>query len=83
MIDRLNELTQFSKYAGKLFLQDVAGDISGRREAENDANASAGKDRDMYCYAPFQAAHIRNSVRCLWYCVTKMTNLPLKDCSKI
>ncbi len=52
MIDKLNELTQFSKYAGKLFLQKVAGDITGRREAENNAEAGVGNDRNMYCYAP-------------------------------
>ena len=52
MIDNMNELTQFSPHAGKLFLQTVAGDISGRREAENNAVAAAGSERSMYCYAP-------------------------------
>lgn len=52
MIDNMNELTQFSPHAGKLFLQAVAGDISGRREAENNAVAAAGTERSMYCYAP-------------------------------
>ena len=52
MIDRMNELTQFSPHAGKLFLQPVAGDISGRREAENNAVAGSGSERSMYCYAP-------------------------------
>ncbi len=52
MIDHMNELTQFSPHAGKLFLQSVAGDISGRREAENNATAAAGSERSMYCYAP-------------------------------
>lgn len=52
MIDNMNELTQFSPHAGRLFLQTVAGDISGRREAENNAVAAAGTERSMYCYAP-------------------------------
>ncbi|HWQ98655.1 MAG TPA: PHB depolymerase family esterase [Clostridia bacterium] len=52
MIDNMNELTQFSPHAGKLFLQAVAGDISGRREAENNAVAGAGTQRSMFCYAP-------------------------------
>lgn len=52
MIDNMNELTQFSPHAGKLFLQAVAGDISGRREAENNAVAAAGTERSMFCYAP-------------------------------
>ena len=52
MIDNMNELTQFSPHAGRLFLQTVAGDISGRREAENNAVAAAGSERSMYCYAP-------------------------------
>jgi len=52
MIDKMNELTQFSPHAGKLCLQSVAGDISGRREAENNAVAAVGSERSMYCYAP-------------------------------
>lgn len=52
MIDRMNELVQHSKHAGKLFLQTVAGDISGRREAENNVKAGVGKERSMYAYAP-------------------------------
>ena len=52
MIDKMNELTQHSKYEGTLFLQKVAGDISGRREAENNAVAGAGQERTMYAYAP-------------------------------
>lgn len=52
MIDNMNELTQFSIHAGDLFLQTVAGDISGRREAENNAVAGVGKTRSMYGYAP-------------------------------
>ena len=52
MIDKMNELVQHSKYEGKLFLQTVAGDISGRREAENNVKAGVGKERSMYAYAP-------------------------------
>ena len=52
MIDKMNELIQHSKYEGKLFLQPVSGDISGRREAENNAEAGAGAERTMYAYAP-------------------------------
>lgn len=52
MIDKMNELVQHSKYEGTLFLQKVAGDISGRREAENNAVAGAGQERTMYAYAP-------------------------------
>ena len=52
MIEKMNELTQHSRYEGTLFLQPVAGDISGRREAENNAEAGKGAGRDMYAYAP-------------------------------
>lgn len=52
MVDKMNELIQHSKYKGTLFLQPVAGDISGRREAENNAVAGAGQERTMYAYAP-------------------------------
>lgn len=52
MVDKMNELIQHSKYEGTLFLQPVAGDISGRREAENNAVAGAGQERTMYAYAP-------------------------------
>lgn len=52
MIDNMNELTQHSKYEGSLFLQQVAGDISARREAENNVSASSGSQRSMYAYAP-------------------------------
>ncbi len=52
MIDKMNELIQHSRYEGTLFLQTVAGDISGRREAENNAVAQAGQERSMYAYAP-------------------------------
>ena len=47
MIDKMNELVQHSKYEGTLFLQKVAGDISGRREAENNAVAGTGQERTM------------------------------------
>lgn len=52
MNDNMNELTQFSPYAGKLWLQKVPGNMSGKREAENNADAGVGIDRDMYAYAP-------------------------------
>ena len=52
MIDGMNERVQHRKYSGKLFLQSVAGDISGRREAENNAEAGAGRERSMYAYVP-------------------------------
>lgn len=52
MVDKMNELIQHSKYEGTLFLQPVAGDISGRREAENNAVAGAGQECTMYAYAP-------------------------------
>lgn len=52
MVDKMNELIQHSKYEGTLFLQPVTGDISGRREAENNAVAGAGQERTMYAYAP-------------------------------
>ena len=52
MIDQMNELVQHSKYEGKLSLQPVSGDISGRREAENNAEAGVGKARTMYAYVP-------------------------------
>ncbi|MBR5065917.1 MAG: hypothetical protein IKX09_06685, partial [Oscillospiraceae bacterium] len=52
MLDRMNELTQHAPHAGTLFLQKVSGDISGRREAENEANAARGSERTMYGYVP-------------------------------
>ena len=52
MLDRMNELTQYAPHAGTLFLQKVSGDISGRREAENEANAARGSERTMYGYVP-------------------------------
>lgn len=52
MTDPMNERIQHSPYEGKLFCQPVAGDISGRREAENDVRAGAGRERTMYAYAP-------------------------------
>lgn len=52
MIDKMNEITQFSPFAGQLCLESVPGEISGRREAENEAYAGIGQPRDMYVYAP-------------------------------
>lgn len=50
MTDSINELVQHSPHEGELFLQPVSDDISGRREAENDAAAGshgAGKRREQ------------------------------------
>lgn len=52
MIDKMNERTQFRKYKGTLFLQEVSGDISGRWEAENAVQAGTGTSRNMYAYVP-------------------------------
>ena len=52
MIDRMNELTQHRRHDTDLFLQKVAGDISARREAENNVSASIGAERNMYAYVP-------------------------------
>lgn len=52
MIDKMNELVQHKKHEGKLFLQEVVGDITGRREAENNVSAGVGCARDMYAYVP-------------------------------
>ena len=48
----MNELTQHAPHAGTLFLQKVKGDLSGRWEPENEADAKAGADRSMYGYVP-------------------------------
>lgn len=52
MIDPMNEITQFSPCAGKLLLEVIPGDTSGKREAENEAAAGTGSERSMYAYAP-------------------------------
>lgn len=52
MIDTMNEITQFSPFAGDLLLEAIPGDTSGKREAENDAAAGVGCERTMYVYAP-------------------------------
>ena len=52
MNDPMNELTQFSPYAGELFLEAVAGETSRKVEHENDVSAADGTDRTMYVYAP-------------------------------
>lgn len=52
MIDNMNELVQKRKHDVDLFLQTVVGDISGRREAENNVSAGAGSERNMYAYVP-------------------------------
>lgn len=51
MFDKMNELVQHSKYEGRLFLQQVAGRLSGW-DAENNAEAGVGAERNMYAYAP-------------------------------
>lgn len=56
MRDTMNEITQFSPYAGGLFLETVPGDTT-RREAENEADAAVGRERDMYVYAPVSGCH--------------------------
>jgi len=48
----MNELTQHAPHAGTLFLQKVTGDLSGRWEPENEAEAKAGAERSMYGYVP-------------------------------
>jgi len=52
MNDQMNELTQFSPYAGQLVLETVPGETSRKVEHENDVNAADGADRSMYVYAP-------------------------------
>lgn len=49
---KMNELVQFSPYAGTLHLEIVAGETSRKVEHENDVNAENGSDRTMYAYAP-------------------------------
>ena len=54
MIDTMNEITQFSPFGGSLTLVEVPGDLSAiaHVEAENEARAGIGAERDMYAYAP-------------------------------
>ena len=52
MNDQMNELTQFSPYAGQLILETVPGETSRKVEHENDVNAADGADRSMFVYAP-------------------------------
>jgi len=52
MNDQMNPLTQFSPYAGRLFLETVPGETSKKVEHENDVSAADGADRSMYVYAP-------------------------------
>lgn len=52
MNDKMNELVQFSPYAGTLYLENVAGETSKKIEHENDVKAGNGSDRTMYAYAP-------------------------------
>lgn len=52
MNDPMNEWTQFSPFAGRLYLQAVSGKASNKREPENDVHAVDGADRSMFAYAP-------------------------------
>ena len=52
MIDIMNEITCFSPFGGRLVLEEVKGEINGRLEPENDAEARSGSNRDMYAYVP-------------------------------
>lgn len=52
MIDNMNEITSFSPFGGKLVLEEVQGEITGRFEPENDVMARNGSNRDMYAYVP-------------------------------
>lgn len=52
MNDTMNELTQFSPYAGTLFLEKVPGEAKSQVEFENDVSFQTGLDRAMYAYAP-------------------------------
>lgn len=52
MNDKMNELVQFSPFAGRLFLETVSGETNQKVEHENDVHAADGADRTMYAYAP-------------------------------
>lgn len=52
MNDQMNELVQFSPFAGSLFLETVPGEASKKVEHENDVHAADGLERAMYIYAP-------------------------------
>lgn len=52
MNDKMNELVQFSPYAGRLFLETVSGETNKKVEHENDVHAADGAERTMYAYAP-------------------------------
>ncbi len=52
MTDNMHELIQHSAADGTLILQKVRGDLSGRWDPENDSDAAAGRERDMWCYVP-------------------------------
>ena len=40
MNDKMNELVQFSPYAGRLFLETVSGETNKKVEHENDVHAA-------------------------------------------
>lgn len=52
MIDMMNEVTLVSPLAGKLFLEEVKGNVAAQNTPENNLEVSAGKNRTMYVYAP-------------------------------
>lgn len=52
MNDKMDELVQFSPYAGELLLERVPGLTSRKIEHENDVTAGDGDERDMYVYVP-------------------------------
>lgn len=52
MNDKMNELVQFSPYAGQLILERVSGETNKKVEHENDVHAADGTDRTMFAYAP-------------------------------
>ena len=52
MNDRMEPLTQFSKYAGRLCKETVPGVAENKVEYENDVNAASGQDRSLHFYVP-------------------------------
>ena len=53
----MNELTQHAPHAGTLFLQKVKGDLGGRWEPENEADAKAGADRVELYTEPYASEY--------------------------
>jgi len=48
----MNELIQFSPFGGKLVLEEVKGNTSGKLNPENNVDTVIGADRDMWVYVP-------------------------------